>query len=119
MGIEELLNLPGIYILPAANYHILNTACYLTVALLIHCGQVAGMQPSFIINSSMGGFRQLVIAFHNIIAPGTEFALDTPGDFLPGLGVNNFHFYSRDIAPYSGHPQVNRVIGPGHGNGRS
>ena len=46
VGVEELLDLPRVHVLPAADDHVLDPADDVEVALGVHDGEVAGVHPA-------------------------------------------------------------------------
>ena len=112
MSVYELLDLLGVDVLAAADYHILETAGDSEVALLVVGCEVARVKPAVLVNGILGRHRHLVVALHGVVALGAELAVDTTGTFQTGLGIH-------DLAAHMGEGIADGVgthlqrIGPG------
>ena len=95
VGINELLNLLGIDVFAAADYHVLEPARDSVVALGRFAGEVTGVQPAVLVNGGGGCFGHFVVALHNVIAARHKFACFADRHLFPGFRVNNFTFNFR------------------------
>ncbi len=70
MGVEELLDLARVDVLPPApDHHVLDPADDVAVAVLAHRGQVAGVHPAVGVDGLGGLLRVLPVAQHDRVAP--------------------------------------------------
>src|SRR5690554_7768128 len=93
MGIDEIFNFLRVYILSAADDHILNPSGYLKISVSVNLRQVPCVQPTVFINSRRRGLRHLIIALHYIISTGDKLPIYFWGKILSGLRVHNLAFY--------------------------
>ncbi|OPZ74064.1 MAG: hypothetical protein BWY80_00734 [Firmicutes bacterium ADurb.Bin456] len=111
MGVDKVLNFLGVDIFTAPDDHIPDPAGYFVVAILVAPGQIAGVQPAIFVDGRLGRLGHLVVAFHDVVAPGYKFAVNIRGQVPAGFNVNNFAFNARQIASYSIDPELHGIIG--------
>ena len=115
VGINKFFDLLGVDILAAPDDHVFQTAGDPVSTVCITAGKVAGMEPAFCIHGIPGGFRHFIRALHGVVAPGAELAVDTVGDFLPGLRVDDLAFHMGEIIAHGIGPQIQGIRPGGHG----
>ena len=92
MRVQEVLDLARVDVLAAANDGVLGAALEAEVAVGVHDGEVAGVQPAFGVDGLGGGRGIVVVALHHQIAARAQFALLFDGHALPDLGIDDLHF---------------------------
>ena len=110
VGVDEVLYFLGIDVLTAADYHILDTARDLEVAVGQAAQQVAGMEPAVLVDGGGGGLGHLIVALHNVVAAG-----NAVWNFLAGLGVDYLALNAEEGAADGIYAHFERVGGLGHG----
>src|SRR5581483_7371339 len=111
VGVEELLDLPGVDVLPAPDDHVLDAADDVDVAVLVHGGQVAGVHPARPVDGLGGALRVVPVAGHHRVAPGAQLAGRPPGDDPARLGVGDLHLDVGVDPPHRRHPVLQAVVG--------
>src|SRR5205823_7326598 len=91
VGVEELLDLPGIDVLSTADDHVLDAADDVDVAVGVHRGQVAGVHPAAAVDGLSGALGVVPVAHHHRVAPGAQLARRAGGHDPAGLGVDDLH----------------------------
>jgi hypothetical protein len=74
VGVEELLDLARVDVLPASDDHVLDAADDLDVAVLAHHRQVAGVHPAPRVDRLRRLLRFVPVAEHHAVAAGAQFA---------------------------------------------
>jgi hypothetical protein len=74
VGVEELLDLARVDVLPAADHHVLDAADDVAVAVVAHHGQVAGVHPAVGVDRLGGALGVVPVAQHHRVAAGAELA---------------------------------------------
>ena len=73
---QQALQLLGAHILAAVqDDHVLFASGEEVIAILVHPGQVAGMEPALGVHHLSGALRVLIVAQHHIAAPHTQLAV--------------------------------------------
>ena len=118
MGVEELLDLARVDVLPAADDHVLDPAGDVDVAVGVHHRQVAGVHPAGRVDRLGGLLRLVPVAEHHRVAAGAQLAGLAAGQRPPGLRVDDLDLDVRVHPPDGRHPPVQRVVGAGLGGHR-
>ena len=87
--VEEVLDLLRVDILAAADDHILDAAGDLVVAVRQAARKVARVEPALAVDGRRRGLGHLVIALHDVVAAGDEFAVHIVGQVLVRLRVDD------------------------------
>ena len=112
MSVDEVLDFLGVNVLAAADNHVLDAPGDLVVPVGIAAGQVAGMEPALAVDGGGCGLGHLVVALHDVVAPGDKFAIHTVRHRL-----HNAALHAEDGAAHGVHPGLHTVGGLGHGGG--
>src|SRR5512136_1997194 len=88
VGEEELLDLPRVDVLAAADDHVLDPAGDLAVTVLVHYRQVAGVKPAVGVYRLGSLLRHLVITLHDKVAAAAKFSLFARGESGSGLYID-------------------------------
>ena len=75
VGVEKFLDFAGIDVFAAANDHLLEPPGDGHIAVLIHAGDVAGVQPAVGLDGGRRAHGIVVIAVHHEVAAGAELAV--------------------------------------------
>src|SRR5581483_10448543 len=113
VGVEELLDLPGVDVLPAPDDHVLDAADDVDVAVLVHRGQVAGVHPAALVDGLGRALGVVPVARHHGVAPGAGHARRPPGDDPPGFRVDDLHLDVGMDPPDGRRPVLQAVVGRG------
>ena len=89
VGVEELLDLARVDVLPAADDHVLDPADDVAVAVLAHLGEVAGVHPAVGVDGLGGLLGVVPVAEHHRVAAGAELAGLPALDGLAGDRVDD------------------------------
>ena len=115
IGQIEFLDLTGIQILTAADDHILQSAGDLVVSVGCAAADVAGMEPAVGVDGLGGGLGHLVIALHNVEAPGHEFTAFPVGEFFARFGIDDLTLHPGEGAAHRFHTVVDILVHLTHG----
>ena len=96
MRIDELFDFLRINILSTADNHIFKPAGNQESPVRVPPRQIAGMKPSIPVHSSCCGIRHLIIAFHDVVSPGAEFAVLSVGELFSRFRIYNFALDMRE-----------------------
>ena len=116
MSVEELFDLTRVDVLTATNDHVLDAPGDLAVTMVVHDGQVAGVQPVFTVYGTGGFVRHLVVPPHDVVATGAEFTLLAGGKGFAGFDVYDLDLHIRQRTADGGDAQFDGVIGTGLGD---
>ena len=120
MSIDEVFDLFREDIFTATNYHILDPAGDAVVAARIADSQVAGVQPTVLIDSGGGSFGHLIITLHDVVAADNEFAGRAVGQVFACIGVDDLGFHERHLFADGVDPDLQRIVYGSHrAGGRS
>src|SRR6478735_1635544 len=89
VGVEELLDLAWVDVLPTADDHVLDPADDVAVAVLAHLGEVAGVHPAVGVDGLGGLLGVVPVAEHHRVAAGAELPGLPALDGLAGGGVDD------------------------------
>src|SRR5215212_608814 len=115
VGIEELFDLARVDVLAPADDHILRPARDPDVPIFVHYREVTGVQPPLVVYDLAGLLLHVVVATHDVVAAGPQFALLFGPSVLVRLHVDDANLYVGELASHAGYPQLQRVVGPGLG----
>ncbi len=105
------------YVFAAPDNDVLDAPGQIQISFLVKTAQIAGVKPAVFIDGLLI-IGQLVIAIHQVFAPGDHLA-----DFAPAqeaaLAVSNADFDSLDGPAHCLRPLFHQVGGANHGQGRS
>ena len=102
VGVDELLDLTGVDVLAAPDDHVLEPPGDLEIAVLVLAAEIAAVEPAVGVDGLGGGLGHLVVALHDVVAPGHELPADPDGALLPGVRVD-------DLALHVGEPAAHRL----------
>src|SRR2546421_2335543 len=74
MAVQELLDLPGVDVLPTPDDHVLDATHDADVAVAVHRGHVAGVHPPFLVDDLVGALAVVPVADHHRVAASEQFA---------------------------------------------
>ena len=80
VGVEELLDLPRVHVLAAADDHVLDAADDVEVAVGVHHREVAGVHPAVGVDRLGGALGVVPVAEHHRVAARAELARLAPAD---------------------------------------
>ena len=118
MGEQELLDLAGVDVLPAADEHVLDPARDVDVAVGVHGRQVAGVHPPGDVDGFGGRVRLVPVAEHHRVAAGAELPGHPARHRRPRLRIDDLDLDVRVHPAHGRHPALQRVAGPGLGGDR-
>src|SRR6185369_3569392 len=116
VGVEEFFYFARVDVLSATDDHVLDAPGDLAVAVLVHDGEVAGVQPVVRVYGPGGFVGHLVVPFHDVVAAGAEFPLFAGRKGFIGLDVDDLDFDVGERPPYGGDAQFKGVVGAGLGD---
>src|SRR2546421_8419665 len=116
--VEELLDLARVDVLASANDHVLDPADDVDVAVLVHGGQVAGVHPAPAVHGLRRPFRLLLVAEHDRVAAGEQFARLPPGRRGAAAGIGDLDLDVGVDPPDARNPLVQLVVRSGLGRHR-
>ena len=117
MGVEELFDLPRVDVLTAPDNHVFQTASDLVVAVFVHLGKVAGVEPTLLVDGRCAGIGQVIVSKHDHGTAGLQLPLDTVADLLGSLGVDDTRLHAWQHLADGGHPAFDGVGGQCLGDG--
>src|SRR5699024_11186724 len=82
VGVEELLDLARVNVLPAPDHHVLDPADDVEVAVGTHLGQITGVHPAVSVDRLGGQVRLLPVPQHHRVPARTELSRRPPGNGL-------------------------------------
>ena len=94
MAVEKFFDLARIDILTAADQHVLQPACDVAIAFLVHDRQVSAMHPAIGVDRHRCAFFVTPIPLHDGITARAKFALLAWGHGSTSL-IDNFAFHMR------------------------
>ena len=103
---------------PAADYHILEASGDLVIAVRHTARKVARVEPALAVYSRRSRLWHLVIALHDVVAPGHKLARLVVWQLLARLRVNYLALYFRHCASNGAHPDLKRIVGGAHRTAR-
>ena len=116
MGIQKLIDFPGIDILAPADDHILAASGDFAISIIIHYGQIARMQRALGVNGVFGFLGHFIVAFHDMVPARAELALHTGGQGNGTIAeIHDFYLNIGQRTANRAYPQVQRIIGNGFG----
>ena len=111
VGVEELLDLPRVHVLAAADHHVLDPPDDVHVAVVGHHGEVAGVHPAVGVDGLGRALGVVPVAPHHGVAPGAELAGLAARQRLAGRRVGDADLDVRVDPPDRGRAVVQRVVG--------
>src|SRR5690242_19763199 len=118
VGVEELLDLPWVDVLPAPDHHVLDPPGDGQVAVGVHDGEVPGVHPVRRVDGLGGLVRLVPVTDHHRVAAGAQLAGGTARYGPAGLRVDDLDLEVRPDTAHGGYPAVERVVGTGLGRHR-
>ncbi len=79
---EDVLDLGGVGVEPAADEHVLDAVGDGEVAARIEHADVAGVEPALVVEGGRGGVGVAVVALHQVVPPGDDLARFALGDLV-------------------------------------
>src|SRR6516225_1472507 len=104
VGVEELLDLPRVDVLPAPDDHVLDPAGDVDVPVGVHHGQVAGVHPAGGVDRLGGLVRLVPVAEHHRVAAGAQLARLAARHGQPGVRVDQLDLEVRVDPADRGYP---------------
>src|SRR5579872_3489095 len=110
MRVEEFLDLAWVYVLAAANNHILDASDNIDITFCIHCSEIAGVHPVGTVNGVYRGLFVVPVAEHDAVAACAKLASCANRHNLLCCRVNNFNLKVRVNLPDSANTLIEGCI---------
>ncbi len=112
VGIEEFFDLPGIDVFSAPDNHVFESSLDGTVPILVHAGQISGMQPSVRVNGLFCLVRHFVIPFHDVISPAAQFTGFSRRQAITRDSVHNLDLHVGEGSAHGFGPNLHGIVTP-------